>query len=361
MALKSTTKITESPIKLYIGIDVHLKSWHVTICSASLVLQSFTQPPQVEVLVNYLNKHYPDADCYSVYEAGFSGFWVHRALILAGITNIVVNAADIPTTDKEKRQKRDKSDSLKLARTLRSGILRGIYIPSVQEQEDRSLIRSRKQLVRDIARYKNRIKSHLYYKGVVIPERFLRSGGYWNKSFKGWIEGTQLSTATGSLALQEQLQTLYTLEERLKQINRAIRALAKSERFKEQMDLITSIPGIGVISAMIVLTEIGTIDRFKRTDQLNSFAGFIPNVYASGEKEYVGSLTKRGNHHLRTTIIECSWVAVRKDPALTLAYEKLCLRMRPSKAIVRIARKLLGRLRHVLLHNEPYQLGISYG
>jgi transposase len=234
-----------------------------------------------------------------------------------------------------------------------------IHIPSIEEQEDRSLIRVRKQLVRDVARYKSRIKAHLYFKGITVPEEFLHSKGYWKKSFKEWLAKKELATRVGSQALHQQLHTLYRLEEQLKETNQLIRKLGGSERFSEKMKLITSIPGIGVLSGMIILTEIGDINRFNSADQLNSFAGLIPNIYASGETEYVGEMTKRGNQHLRTTIIECSWWAIRKDPALTMAYEKLCGRMKSTKAIVRIARKLLSRIRHVLVNRQTYILGMA--
>ena len=247
---------------------------------------------------------------------------------------------------------------MKLAKSLRSGMLTGIYIPSIVEQEDRSLLRVRRQIVRDVSRCKNRIKSHLYFQGVVIPEEFMRSKGYWKKSFKAWLMGHELDTPSGCEALQQQLHTLFSLEDRLKSVNTAIRSLARTERFAKRMELITSIPGIAEISGMIILAEIGNVKRFKRVDQLNSFAGFIPNVYASGDKERVGELTKRGNNNLRTTIIECSWWAIKKDPALAMAYEKLCLRMKPSKAIIRIARKLLARLRQVLISEKPYVYGV---
>lgn len=359
MALKSKLKKEELKTDLYIGIDVHLKSWHVTICSKHIVLKSFSQPPTVEALMTHLENNYSnDYNFHSVYEAGFCGFWIHRDLVKLGVNNIVVNASDVPTTDKEKRQKRDKIDSLKLAKTLRSGILQGIYIPSIEEQGDRSLLRVRKQLVKDISRFKVRIKSHLRYKGIKIPQEYIGASGYWNKAFRKWLIDKQLLTNTGTQALVQQLESLQHLENQLNQINNSIKTLATTSRFKERMELVTSVPGIGILSGMVILTELGNIERFKRIDCLNSFAGFIPNVYSSGDKERVGSLTKRGNNYLRKVIIECSWWAVRKDPALTRYYETLCKRMKPSKAIIRIARKILSRIRYVLMNNTPYSLNL---
>lgn len=359
MAVKINTKKEDLKMNLYIGIDVHLKSWHITICSEHIVLNSFTQPPTVEALLSYLEKHYPVGYIYhSVYESGFCGFWIHRALVNSGIHNIVVNASDVPTTDKQRHQKRDKIDSLKLSKTLRSGILEGIYVPSVKEQGDRSLLRVRKQLVKDISRFKARIKSHLRYKGIEIPEVYLKSSGYWNKNFKSWLSRKELLSSSGTSALKYQLESLQLLENQLLEINNTIRQLSNTEDFKENIDLITSIPGIGLLSGMIILTEIGNMNRFKRVDALHSFAGFIPNVYASGDKERVGCLTKRNNEYLRKVIIECSWWAIRKDPALTSCYEILCKRMKPNKAIIRIARKLLSRIRYVLIHKTAYSLGV---
>ena len=358
MAFKISKRNCEAQLDLYIGIDVHLKSWHVSICSQHMILQNFSQPPKVEALMNYLRRHYPEARYHSVYESGYCGFWIHRELVAAGVNNIVVNASDVPTSDKEKRQKRDQLDSLKLAKALRAHNLQGIYVPELEDQVHRNLIRVRKQLVRDVARYKNRIKSHLHYMGVEIPMEYQRSRGYWSKKFKQWLYTNSKVITACSHALKQQLSILGKLEEELKAVNKQIRQLAYSSSFRQTIKLITSIPGIGIISGMIILAELGNVQRFKRIDQLNSFVGFIPNMYASGDKEYVGELTKRGNQYLRTTIIECSWWAVRKDPALSVKYETLCKRMKPSKAIIRIARKILARLRYVLINNEPYQIGV---
>ena len=120
-----------------------------------------------------------------------------------------------------------------------------------------------------------------------------------------------------------------------------------------------TIPGIGRLTAMILLTEIGDINRFKRLDDLCSYIGLIPNVYSSGESESVGDITKRGNRHVRTFIIESSWIAVRNDPALGCKYHELCNRMPGNKAIIRIAKKLMNRIRYVLLNKEEYELAIA--
>ena len=124
---------------IYVGIDVHLKSWSVAILSENCCLKKFSQDPNSSALHKFLTTNYPGASYHSVYEAGFSGFWAHDELMELGINNIVVNPADVPTMMKEKLQKTDAIDCAKLARGLRSGDLIGIYIPERDKLELRSL------------------------------------------------------------------------------------------------------------------------------------------------------------------------------------------------------------------------------
>ncbi len=107
---------------------------------------------------------------------------------------------------------------------------------------------------------------------------------------------------------------------------------------------------------MILLLELVDINRFKSLDKLASFVGIVPNEDSSGDDDDVNmtEITPRSHHYLRSILIECAWVAVRKDPALTMCYNELTKRMSGQKAIIRIARKLLNRIRYVLKNNQPY-------
>ena len=141
---------------IYIGIDVHLKSWTVTILTETMPHKTFTQPPQAQILSAYQNEHFPNADYYSAYEAGFCGFSAHYHLQECGINNIVINPSDVPTSQKEKWQKNDPVDSRKIARALRSKELIAIHVPDKKSLSDRSLIRMRSSLVKDMTRFKLR-------------------------------------------------------------------------------------------------------------------------------------------------------------------------------------------------------------
>jgi len=337
---------------IYIGLDVHKKSWSVCINTKYGEYKVFSQPPEVDKLVHYLQHHFWGARYNAVYEAGFCGFWIHDQLKEKGIQCIVVNPADIPTKNKERRTKRDRIDCRKLARSLRNGEIEGIYVPCRSKLEDRTLIRTRQSMVRKQTRCKNQIKGMLLFYGVVIPEE--REMGHWSRRFIQWIERIQMERASGDIALKAHLEELSHLRQLIASLNRAILRLARTEEYRPLVRLLKTVPGISTLTAMILLVELAEITRFPSLDELSCYVGLIPDTQASGEKEYVGGITQRRHSQLRWLLIEASWVAVRKDPALLMAFQEYCKRMRKTKAIVKIARKLLNRIRYVLKNQAEY-------
>jgi transposase len=111
-------------------------------------------------------------------------------------------------------------------------------------------------------------------------------------------------------------------------------------------------------ASVTVLTELGTTERFSNVDSLASYVGLVPNVYGSGEREYIGNMTKRKNSYVQSILIQCAWMSLRRDPSMTKRYHELSHRMKPNKAIIRIARKLLTRIRYVLINKEEYMLSV---
>lgn len=155
---------------IYVGLDVHYKSWMVSIHSDEFELKTFSQPPDAVKLGHYLQQHYPNATFHLAYEAGFCGFWIHRAFKEQGLSCGVIHPADIPGSDKEQKRKTDQVDSRKIARGLKTQVLHSIFIPDERQEADRLLIRSRGKIVKDQTTVKNRIKSLLKIYGISIPE-----------------------------------------------------------------------------------------------------------------------------------------------------------------------------------------------
>lgn len=338
---------------IYAGIDVHLRSWKVTLLTDELFLKTYSQPPEPEKLVSHLKRNYPGAKYYAGYESGFSGFWAQKELERLGVETVILNAADIPTTHKEKVQREDKRDSRKIARTLKSKDYEKVYVPSDTTLHDRMLVRMRGTLVKDLSRNKNRIKSLLHFHGIRIPEQFVGKS-YWSRIWLSWLESLRFNNENGDFTMKIILEHVEEQRKRLLKVNRKIRALSKTECYHKQARLLQGIPGIGLISAMVILTELEIIDRFKSLDKLCAYIGLIPSTDSSGDNEIEGDMTPRGHSNLRKTIIESAWTAARNDPALTMKYNALIRRMESNKAIVRIAKKLLNRIRYVLKNQSEY-------
>jgi transposase len=336
---------------------VHLKSWTVSVATEAGLYKTFNQPPDPEVLVGYLNRHFPQGHYHCVYEAGFSGFWIHDWLRDRAVDVMVINPADVPTRDKERVNKNDRVDSHKLARALRAGELVPIYVPSRKALEDRSLVRSRVTLTHKQTRVKNQIKALLRFYGVPL----VHSSRYWTRALLAWLddlaEGKEagLLTTSGRDALKVHLDELACLRQLYLKTTRQIRQLARSEHYRDRVANLCSIWGIGPVFAMELLTELVTIERFPTLNHLASYVGLIPSIRSSGEHEPEGNITRRRNSRLRYVLIESAWIAVRKDNQLCADYLRLCQRMPKTQAIIRIARKQLARVRFVLKNNQPIE------
>lgn len=123
---------------IYCGIDVHKKNWRVNIRTFDRELEDFSQNADVDCFIAHIKKRYPGATVKVAYEAGFWGFCACRKMVLVGIDCIVINAADVPSSDKDKKQKNDTVGARKIARELFKNNLRPVYVPTLKEQNDRS-------------------------------------------------------------------------------------------------------------------------------------------------------------------------------------------------------------------------------
>ena len=342
---------------VYSGIDIAKRSWRVSIYVGSQYYRSFTQPPQPEALRTYLEHNFPGAKYHSVYEAGYFGSWTHRQLVAMGIHNMIVHPADVPTTDKEHRRKNDPVDARKLSRSLSLGELHALYVPSQEAEHDRSLVRMRYGFVKKQTRCKLQIKSLLAFSGIPIPADM--DERYWSRQFIAWLQQVRFTTDSGTQALHVLLEELLFLRSQLLQLTRQIRQLSRSAPYQKSAQLLRTIPGISELSAMMFLTEIVDIHRFRTPDHLASYAGLVPDEHSSGDTQQIGSISRRRNPALRAQLVECAWITIHNDPVLATAFDHFAQRMGKKKAIIRIARKLLNRIRFVLIHQQPYHVVVG--
>jgi len=128
---------------------------------------------------------------------------------------------------------------------------------------------------------------------------------------------------------------------------------------KELYSLLNSISGLGPLTASALITEIGDINRFTHINHLASYVGLIPRVRETGETTHTGGITFRCNMFLRTLLIESSWQAIRMDPALMQYYHRHVINSKGHKVIIKVARKLLNRIKYVMKNRQPYLTGVA--
>ena len=350
-------KISFKGQKIFIGIDVHKKNWDVAIAPEVGNVKRHTQKASAKELFDFLKKHYPDGDYLAVYESGFSGFSTYYALKDVGIECKVIHAADVPTTQYEEVMKTDRVDSVKLVRSLKAGLLKGIYIREKENIDDRSVVRIRKTIQKQLSGYKARVKHMLHCNGVSFPERFEKPGSHWSKAFLKWLKEdvTLLSSTRNSLDLL--IRQVETIRLTLLEATKMMRSLSQTERYKHKCDLLMTVPGIGFIVSMCILTEIYDVKRFHNEKEFAAYLGLIPTSHSSGDKVVHGEMTFRGNKQLGPMIIETAWISICKDAGLGSLYLCYKERMKPQEAIVRIARKLSNIIFAVLKNETQY---VSY-
>ena len=358
MRSKITTENFAGQI-IYAGIDVHKKSWTVTLRSEHHHLKTFSQDPDADQLIRYLNKNYPGASYKAVYEAGFSGFGACRKMLSKGVDCMVVHPMDIPRSNKDKIMKTDAIDSRKLSSLFFDKDQDYIHIPDEELEADRALVRQRFRIVRDLARTKNRLKSLFFQMGFNIPKCFEGSPSrQWTAKYLEWIDQIEVSQLSLKWTFERYVELGKIQKAQLKASNRMLVKMSRKPRYRKDYELLRSIPGIGRLTAIVLLTQLGDIRRFSTLDKLCFYIGLVPKVYSTGDTQKTGKMIKRGRRELKIHLIESAWIAVRKDPALTSKYNVLCTKMNKNKAIIRIARKILSRVRYVLMNKEPYEIGI---
>ena len=341
---------------IYLGLDVHKKNWNVCVYLDDMFVRTFHQKSDSKALLHYLQINYPEADYKACYEAGFCGFSIQRELNDLGICCSVVNASDVPQTNKGMLSKTDTTDSRRIGEAFSKNLLKPVYIPNQETEADRNLIRYRKHIQKTLKAKRNKVKSILFIIGLEIPANHDKP--YWTNNFIKWLKELPIEHTSNRLTINLLLEDVIYLRQKLLKTNQEIRQLSQSEKYKSSYGLLISVPGIGIVTAMTLLTEIGDINRFSSFTKFNSFIGLCPSEFSSGEFIRKGKMTTRSHIAIRSLIIEAAWIAIRKDPVLTLKYQELTKARTAKRAIVIIARKLLSRLFTVWRSNKEYEKGI---
>jgi transposase len=335
---------------LFVGIDLHNRAWHVTGILEEAEVFSRSIPGDARSLKGLLRR-YKENTIRCVYEAGYFGYWLYDELKAWGVDCIVTPPSLVPQ-EYGNRVKTDRRDSRKLAYLHSKGLLKAIYVPREEERYHRQVVRRRHQVIRDRVRQQQRIKSELRLFGIETPE--IR--GKWSKAYIRNLWSITFNDRWAQESFHLLLRTYEFLDRAVNEQTMRLKELSRTDKYRELVELVMSVPGIGVITAMEFLLELIDMNRFARAGQIAAYVGLTPSQYSSGDKVRMGHITKVGKPHLRASLIEASWQLIRKDATIRKTYERIAARAGGKRAIVAVARHLVIRLRRMLIDTQSYML-----
>ena len=333
----------------YIGIDVHGKYSQVCVLDGegSVLGQERWEHDQVSQLQQRLGELVPGTP--AVLEATGCWMWLAEQLEAAGLEVYLAHAAKVRLIA-EARLKTDRVDAEVLAQLLRTGFLPEAYLAPREVRDQRALLGHRQALVHIRTAVKNRIHALLrrFNLQVAATDIFGVKG-------RRQLEGLSLPGPYEEL-LRDWLKLLGQLEELIGRSERQIRRqLAQDNR----ADLLLSLPGVGLLTAHLLLAEVGPIERFRSAKKLVSYAGLCPSTRQSGAKSFHGRVGPAGRTYLKWALIESAHTAARRDPYCARLYHRLCRSKGPGKAVVAVARFLAEMVWKVLKEGQPYRVQLS--
>lgn len=335
--------------QLFVGVDVHKKSYHVAFYLNDAPSIDFVMPAKKEQLSQKLIPTAP-ALRQVVYETGPSGYGLARHLRQDHLPVSVAATSKIPKASAGD-DKTDRLDSKKLAEYAAKNLLSLVRIPTPRQEADRQLYRMRHRQARNLGKVKVQIKSFLLMHDIEEP------AGLSNWSRKGIepLRTLRLQT-TLRLSLDELLSDLDYYILRLKTLDKSFIEQLDKGALAQRMALLKTHPGVGAVVACQFATELFHYRDFNSTREVFKYLGLSPKIHQSGQRSTRGSINRASNSRLRSNLIQAAWRWIAVDVQAKKTYYRLvnnCGQIK-QKAIVGMARKLAGHLWIMLIRNQPY-------
>jgi transposase len=328
----------------YTGIDLHKKTSFITTIdeSGKVIFRRNFQNIEEHILDYFVTL---DGPTKIVIESMCSWYWLHDLLKAHDFDVVISNPVKTKAIASAKI-KNDKVDSHMLAQLLRADLIATVHVCSLKTRKLKELLRHRQRLVRDCTRMKNRIHMLLMKNNISIAVRDL----FGVKGMK-CLKEIELPSYH-----RQQFKTYLRLYDQLtKQIQPLTKQIQDLANKDPMAKLLMTIPGIGPLTAMLIIAEIEDISRFPSHRNLSSYAGLVPSLDASADKNRTGRITKQGSPYLRTALVEAAQVIPRmKKSRLNVFYRKRIVRAGYQKAIVATAHKILQYVYYVLKNQTPY-------
>jgi transposase len=289
-----------------------------------------------------LLEHYRRYRVQVAYEACGFGYEIAWHLQQREIAVTVVAPVTIERA-RGARVKNDKIDAAELARKVDKGDLKGIYIPTRREHEDRQLSRTYVKALKARQRAQVQIRALLQEQGRIGPAP--ASG--WT-AHAAWLRLQREMPASVSTSIEELGKLREAAADSAQRLKAAILDLAKCPEYAAVASALRRLPGVGPFTAIRLVLEVGTIERFRTAGSFSHYLGLTPSEYSSSDTTRRGHILKCGPGYIRSWLLECAWKAIRSkggDQELQRCFERLAPRIGRKRAIIAVARRLALRLR----------------
>jgi len=308
----------------YIGLDVHKNSIAIAIAEDDrerdvnfygVIKNDMNQ------LHKFLRKQISQgAEPRCVYEAGPCGYTIYRSLSDKGIDCVVIAPSLIPQKSGN-RIKTDRRDSESLAKLHRAGELTAVYVPTLEDEALRDLVRAREDLVNAFKRAKQQLGAFLLRHNICYSGK-----SKWSKAYFNWLADISMPHPAQQITLQEYIDTVHDGKRRVEQVLKHIRQLSGQTQLNDLNKALQSLRGVSDIVSAVVVSELGDLTRFDSPTELTAYLGLVPSQHTSGDKKRMGSITKTGNRHVRKALIEAAQayrLPARKSRAIAKRNEGL--------------------------------------
>lgn len=357
------------------GVDVHRDLLVATILhgESKETRNYVNDPDDIEKLKDWLKTR----NCKRAVMESTSVYWIplYLALEESGFDVMLANAHQVKGVP---GRITDQSSSEWLAHLLRGGLIKPSYVPEKRLRELRELTRLRVKYVQNRTAFKNRCQKVLNRVSIRLRSKLtdvlgkagmeILNGLMAGKTVENILEHTEnkhlksrgdeiKAVAKGSLSendifeLKELTETINHLNEQIRQLEARIEMLVN----REDVEVVSSVPGVGPRSAAAILAEIGDANRFSNGKQIAAWTGLAPSLHQSAGAFVLGSVTKQGSKWLRWNMVEVAHAAVRvRDSRFRALFLRVVAKKGKKTAYVAVARKMLTVIWHLLVKGEKY-------
>ncbi len=340
----------------YVGLDVHKETMDVVVYreGEQHAFLERTIPNRDKTVKKLFGKLLEEGSVIACYEAGCMGFGLQRLLEGMGVTSIVVAPGKVPRRSGD-RVKTDRRDARCLAQQLRAATLEAIYIPSGEDEAVRDYLRAREDVRLELKKTKQRIHRFLLRHGYVYD-----SSRYWTLRHERWLRGLEFYRPMLKETFDEYYFMMKGLTEKLRMMDKRIEEIALSEGYAERVQRLRCFKGIGYLTALSIVCEVGDFRRFGHAEAFMAYLGLVPREFSSGEKRRQGGITKSGNTHLRNLLIESSWhYRYKSAPSQRLTERR---EGQPAELIAyadKAMRRLQGKFFRLVLKGKTKQAAVT--